>query len=187
MALDASHHGTRVHPQDLDATDAIDADIEAMVHAHYDAVHRLARSILDDPAAADDAAQETFVAAAQGFASFRGDAGMKTWLFAIAINQCRSIMRKQSRRDRLRKLAAPLQGLFGSSPSPEDETARSEEAEALRKAVADLKEQHRLPILLRYVHDMTAAEIAAVLQISEGTVYSRLHYARRQLRFILER
>ena len=58
----------------------------------------------------------------------------------------------------------------------------TEAEDLLRQAVAELKEKHRLPIILRYTHNMTAPEIAQVLQISEGTVHSRLHYARRELR-----
>lgn len=79
-----------------------------------------------------------------------------------------------------------VQSLFESPVLPEDAAAQSERRQHLRDAVAALPEKHRLPILLRYVHNLTAPEIAAVLKIGEGTVYSRLHYARRQLRHALQ-
>ena len=72
--------------------------------------------------------------------------------------------------------------LLPGPDQPEDVLAQKEVEAKLVQAVNDLKDKHRLPIILRYTHNLTAAEIAQVLEISEGTVYSRLHYARRELR-----
>ena len=68
--------------------------------------------------------------------------------------------------------------MLGSRPrSPETRTADHEMAGELWQAVYQLNVKHRLPVILHYVHGMTAPEIAAVLDIKDGTVYSRLHYA----------
>ena len=157
--------------------------IELLVSRYYEAIYRLALSILEDAAEAEDAAQEVFLAAARKLDSYRGDAAPKTWLFAIGINVCRMQLRRRARQRRISRAWAALRGYAAwPAPLPEEITAQSEESGWLVQAVRDLDEKHRLPVLLRYGHDMTAAEIAGILGIPEGTVYSRLHYAHRRLR-----
>jgi RNA polymerase sigma-70 factor (ECF subfamily) len=164
----------------------IGADIEALVYTHYDAIYRLALSILADAAEAEDAVQETFIAADRALEQFRGQSSLKTWLFAIAINQCRRMLRQRKRRQILTDTWQTARALLPQPSLPEDTMTRTETEDLLRQTVSELKEKHRLPIILRYAHDMTAPEIAQVLQISEGTVHSRLHYARRELKHKLE-
>jgi RNA polymerase sigma-70 factor (ECF subfamily) len=74
--------------------------IERLVQTHQTEVYRLALSILDDPDEAEDAVQEVFVSALRSLDSFRGDASLKTWLFRIAINLCRSRYRRDQSRGR---------------------------------------------------------------------------------------
>jgi len=161
-------------------------DVESLVAVYYPYVRRLALSMLDDgsdngAAEADDAAQETFIAACQAWDTFRGEAQLRTWLTAIAVNVCRGRLRKRKRRQRLHQALTALQRLTSGPLAPE-ETALQNEADAhLWQAVDKLGEKHRLPIVLRYVHELSVPEIAAVLGISEGTVHSRLHTARQRL------
>lgn len=171
----------------LDAPDrlrrqAVGADTEALVYTYYDAIYRLALSILADVDEAEDAVQETFIAADRALDQYRGHSSLKTWLFAIAINQCRQMLRQRQRRQTVANAWETARSLLARSTLPEETMAYTETADYLRQAVAELKEKHRLPIILRYTHDLTAPEIAQILQISEGTVHSRLHYARRELR-----
>jgi RNA polymerase sigma-70 factor (ECF subfamily) len=156
-------------------------DIETLVRAYYPDVLRLAMSLLDDPADADDAAQETFIAAAAGLDVFRGDSKIKTWLFGIAINICRAQQRKRVRRNRLLGALKAVTRLQSRPRSPEELAARGETSERLRAAVAALDEKHRVPVVLFYLHDLPVPEIARILDTRPGTVYSRLHYARKQL------
>lgn len=160
----------------------IGADIEALVYTHYDAIYRLALSILADADEAEDAVQETFIAADRALDQYRGQSSIKTWLYAIAINQCRQLLRKRKRRQTIADAWQTARSLLPRPALPEETMTQTETEDWLRQAVADLKEKHRLPIILRYAHNMTAPEIAQVLQISEGTVHSRLHYARRELK-----
>ena len=91
-------------------------NIEHLVREHYSYIHRLALSILDDPHEADDAAQETFIAASRNLAGFRGDASPRTWLTAITVNACRGRLRKRKARQASAEYtpgAAP-----GSTPHP---------------------------------------------------------------------
>ncbi|MCB9421544.1 MAG: RNA polymerase sigma factor [Ardenticatenaceae bacterium] len=177
MALDAPE---RLRRQE------IGADIEALVYTYYDAIYRLALSILADADEAEDAAQETFIAADRALAQYRGQSSVKTWLFAIAINQCRHMLRQRQRRQTITDAWRLARILLPRPALPEETMTHTETGDLLRQAVAELKEKHRLPIILRYAHDLTAPEIAQILQISEGTVHSRLHYARRELKQKLE-
>lgn len=173
MAIDAPK---RIRRQE------IGAEIEALVHNYYDSVYRLSIAILDDAEEAADAAQETFISAAQALDEFRGQSSLKTWLFAIAINQCRRQLGQRKRRQALVKAWEMARSLVARPTTLDEKMIHAERTATLLQAVAELKESHRLPIILRYSQGLTAPEIAQILQISEGTVHSRLHYARRQLR-----
>lgn len=154
--------------------------IERLVNTHQAEVYRLALSILDDPDEADDATQEVFVSALRSLDSFRGDSSLKTWLFSIAINLCRSRYQRDQRRTRLRQI---LESLFREDQAaPESEAIRHEADSELWRAVRALDEKHRIPIILRYYHDLPAADIAETLGIPVGTVHSRLNHARERLR-----
>jgi RNA polymerase sigma-70 factor, ECF subfamily len=155
-----------------------DSSIEYLVREHYPAIRRLALSILDDPYEADDAAQDTFIAANRTLPEFRAEAQAKTWLSAIAINICRGRLRKRKVRIALQKSLNALHIQNATPGSVESVAAVRESDRQLWLAVDRLDEKHRLPILLRYVHQMSVAEIAEVLKTNEGTVHSRLHYAR---------
>ena len=158
---------------------------EHLVREHYPYIRRLALSILDDSrvdgaAEADDAAQETFITVYRALSSFRGQSSLKTWLTSIAVNTCRARLRKRKLRQALH---ATLRGLHLSErlASPEETAAQNETHRQLWQAVDSLDEKHRLPVILRYVHQLTVPEIAESLGTNEGTVHSRLHYARKTL------
>ena len=154
--------------------------IERLVQIHQQDVYRLALSILDDPDEADDATQEVFLAALRSLDSFRGDSSIKTWLFSITINLCRSRLQRGKSRARLRQI---LQSLFRSNPThPESEAVQHEADSELWRAVHALNEKHRIPVILRYYHGLPVAEIAEILGIPVGTVHSRLNHARERLR-----
>jgi RNA polymerase sigma-70 factor (ECF subfamily) len=161
-------------------------DIESLVAAHHAYIRRLAASILDDKAEADDAAQETFLAACRAGEGFRGQANPKTWLTAIAVNICRGRLRKRRMRARLQSALEALHLSARSHLSPEKAALQNEADRRVWQAVADLDEKHRLVVVLRYVNELSAEEIAQALGMNEGTVYSRLHYARQKLRLKLD-
>ncbi|MBN1149183.1 MAG: RNA polymerase sigma factor [Anaerolineales bacterium] len=154
--------------------------IEALAAAYYSYICRLACSILDDPGEADDVAQETFIAAARALQGFRKQATPKTWLTSIAVNLCRGRLRRRRARATLQ---AALESLhFLRTPGdPEQISIQNENHRQLWQAVDALDEKHRLPIILRYVHELTIPEIAESLGLNQGTVHSRLHYARQKL------
>lgn len=155
--------------------------IDDLVEEYLPAVIRLCISILDDVDEAEDAAQETFIAACTQGEAFRGESSIKTWLFAIAVNACRGSLRKHKRRQVITAVLGGFQKVFGQAGSPEESAAHTDQNRRLLTAVDELDEKHRIPLVLRYVHDLPVAEIAAILDMQEGTVHSRLHYARKML------
>jgi RNA polymerase sigma-70 factor (ECF subfamily) len=165
--------------QQAQANDAVAT--EALVREFYRFVLRLCLSVLDDPTEAEDAAQETFIAAARNLPRYRGEAEPKTWLFAIAVNTCRGRLRKRRTRQRLENTLRAVYSLFQRSTDPEQAAIQDEADWEVWQAVDSLGEKHRLPVILRYVHELSTPEIAVILNLSEGTVHSRLHYARQRL------
>ena len=155
--------------------------IETLMQRYYNDMVRLACSILRDPAEADDAAQAAFIDAARNLESFEGRAEIRTWLYRITANTCLSLLRKRRARQALQNTLAGVQALFGGGKSLEEQVAAREERERVRAAVDRLDDRHRLPLVLFYEHELSTAEIAAVLEVNEGTVHSRLHYARQKL------
>ncbi len=173
-------------PIDLDHNplllEAIDPDVtESQLTGHYPALYRLALAILNDPDEAEDAVQETYIAALSALDRFRGDATLKTWLYAIAVNTCRGLLRKRKSRQAVGHAIQAIHGLLGQAPTPEERALKNEQDSGLWIAVDRLDEKHRLPVLLHYLDNLSAPEIARILGISEGTVHSRLHYARHKL------
>jgi RNA polymerase sigma-70 factor (ECF subfamily) len=161
--------------------------IEQMVTLYQERVYRLASSILADSAEAEDMVQETFLAALRALESFRGQAAFSTWLLSITINLCRTRLQRRQTRTRL---VEALQSFWrwhpAETPSPEQITLQTESDREVWRAIRSLDEKQRLPVILRYYHDYPVAEIAALLQIPEGTVHSRLNKAREILRQALK-
>jgi len=168
-----------------------------LVKRHESRVLRLCSRILSDADAALDAAQETFVKAWRAIGSFHGDARFSTWLTRIAINQCRN----ELRRKKTVKHTAPLSldsptGTSGASDAPESildgiassdagpfEVARGREvAAALKVALAEVDVESREVLLLRDAEELSYEEIAEILDVPVGTVRSRLHRARAEVR-----
>lgn len=159
-----------------------DVAIAELVAAYRPALFRLALSILDDPAEADEAAQDAFVRALAALKGYRGAAAFTTWLYAITVNVCRGRLRRRGARDRLRQTLTALLPFTVKPPAPEAHAVQAEAQAVVSAAVAALPEPQRLVVVLRYYHDLRLGEIAAVLGVSERTVHNRLHAAHQKLR-----
>lgn len=157
------------------------------MHEHQARIYRLCLSMLDDAADAEDATQESFIAALKALKSYRGDSAFQTWLISIALNVCRSSLRQRKRRTALGSTLTDPAIAGEGAPTPEMHALKSESSQALWAAMNKLDEKHRLPIYLRYYHELSTAEIARVLGINQGTVHSRLSIARSQLAGDLKR
>jgi|SRR5271157_370567 len=160
---------------------------ERLIQEYQKDVYRLALSILEDPDEAEEGAQEVFIAALRALDSFRIDSSFKTWIFSITINICRNRLRRRRARERLKQITYGLFYIQSKNNHLPEETAIQNEAdEIMQRAIRSLNDKHRLPIILRYYHDLSVAEIAETLHIPQGTVHSRLNTARERLRRILK-
>jgi len=159
--------------------------IENFVRTYQQDIHRLALSILDDSGEADDATQEALLSALRALDSFHGTSSLKTWLYSIAVNVCRNRLQRHRRQERLTKILGDILRIR-STPSVEEAAIQNESNAALWRVIHSMNEKHRIPVVLRYYHDLSVPEIASVLQLPEGTVHSRLNTARRQLHDILK-
>jgi RNA polymerase sigma-70 factor (ECF subfamily) len=159
--------------------------IESFIQTYQQDVYRLALSILDDSQEADDATQESLLAALRALDSFHGSSSLKTWLFSITVNVCRTRLQKGIRGERLRQILSEVLRVQ-NPPSVEEYAIENESDEALWRAIHSMGEKHRIPIVLRYYHDLHVTEITKILQIPEGTVHSRLNTARKQLYAVLK-
>ncbi len=118
----------------------------------------------------EDLYQETWLRAVRGAARFDPAKRFSTWLFQIAVNLCRDWHR------RARVNTQPL----GNLPAP-PQLARAEAALDAGRLLSQLPEPQREVVILRFYHDLTEEEVAAVLDCPKGTVKSRLHNARARL------
>lgn len=157
--------------------------LQEMVLEHRQSIYRLALSILDDPAEAEEAAQDVFIAAVKGLPGYRSESSLSTWLYSITINLCRNRIRRRLVKERVLQA---LRGIFlvrrSGTPPPEEIVIRRESNADVLEAVDNLGEKHRLPVILYYYHNFTVSEIAQMLDLQEGTVLSRLFTARERLR-----
>jgi RNA polymerase sigma-70 factor (ECF subfamily) len=162
--------------------------IEILVQRYQNYVYRLCYLVMHNQQDAEDMTQETFIRACRALPRFeiREGISFEAWLYRIAVNCCRSRMRRKWYQ------VVPWQRLgFGErlAANPEDRpervVLRGEQRSQVLNAIDKLGEKHRLVIILRYYADLSSDEIAQVLNIPSGTVRSRLHTARRRLRELL--
>ena len=170
--------------------DCINGDetaIARLIEKYQPGVFRLTLSILNDPGDASEATQDTFIAMLKALNSYHEKSTFKAWLYRIALNISRSRLRKRNALERLRQtLTSIFEVQFQHSPTPEDAVIDGEEGAAIWRALDKLGEKHRIPIVLRYYHDLSVIEIAEIMSIKEGTVHSRLSIGREKLRVQLE-
>lgn len=161
------------------------AAIDALISAHKMRIYRLALSMLDDPAEADEATQDTFIAAINRLDSYRGESSFGTWLYAIALNMCRERLRKRRTRERLALVMRALRRT-DSAEHPEQTVIQREADATLWRAIRKLDDTQREVVILRYYHDLRQEDIARITGVSERTVRNRLYAAHQRLQALLK-
>lgn len=128
---------------------------------------------------AEDALQETFLAVHRALPGFRGEAQLSTWVYRIAIRTASAI---RARRPASQPLDAHAGGeIADAAPGPDRAAEGRIEAERLSRALDRIGAEHRMILSLFAVEGLRHGEIAEVLGVPEGTVWSRLHAARKAL------
>ncbi|MCL6567127.1 MAG: sigma-70 family RNA polymerase sigma factor [Acidobacteriia bacterium] len=160
---------------------------------HYHApVYNLVYSILGDAADAADVTQEVFLKAYRGIQGFRGGSSLKTWLYRIGVREAlnhrrwwRRHLRWQTSMDDPNPDGRQPAEPEATAATPFDSLATREVQQAVRRALAQLPESYRSAVILRDLEGFAYEEIAELLDISVGTVKSRILRGRRRLRELL--
>jgi RNA polymerase sigma-70 factor, ECF subfamily len=164
------------------------AAFEALMRRHNRMLFRTARAILRDDAEAEDALQEGYLQAYQAIGSWRSEAKLSTWFARIIANESLMRLRKRTRRAAIVPLQASAAERLNEIPdtdmdkTPERAAQRSEMRRLLEAQIDALPDDYRTVFMLRAVEEMSVEETAAVLQIPQATVRSRLFRARSLLR-----
>jgi RNA polymerase sigma-70 factor, ECF subfamily len=176
---------SRLRARELDAFEELVGRFERPVYA-------LCFRLLGDAEEARDAAQETFLKVYRGLGGFRGEAGLKTWIYRIAVNQAMNQQRWWRRRHRDETISLDItrgqsdttigDSLPGRGRSPEAQAISSECERQVMSALDEIKQEYRVALILREIEELSYEEIAETLGISIGTVKSRIARGREELR-----
>ena len=184
-----SSPGRTIEPEEALVARSRDGDVEAfnqIVDTYQRPMYNLALRMLGDRPAAEDATQEAFISAFRNIGRFK-DGNLKSWLFTIAANRCRDMLRA--------RIVRPAESLDSEettldppsrTESPEDYAVRREMGRSIQQALAALPHDQRLAVVLIDVQGLAYEEAAEVLGINVGTVKSRLSRGRGRVRDLLK-
>lgn len=157
---------------------------EIIMRRYNQRLYRIARGILRDDAEAEDVMQDAYVRAYTHLRQFAGRSQFSTWLSRIAIHEALARSRRRQRLDQLETEEGGREdmSLLATSLNPEEQTSASELRGALEEAILAIPEQYRLVLMLRDVEQMSTAEAAEALDLTQENVKVRLHRARALVR-----
>lgn len=144
----------------------------------------LCRNLTGSKAEAEDAVQETFFAVYRALPNFRGEAQLSTWVYRIALNAALRVKARAKRTE-----AEPLDDarqVADRAPALDDAFAAREDTHRLGRALETLSVEHRAVLSLFAIEGLSHEEIASVLGVPTGTVWSRLHAARKKMAVALK-
>jgi RNA polymerase sigma-70 factor (ECF subfamily) len=169
----------------------------ALVRAYEKRIFALALRMMGDRAEAEDLAQEVFVQVFKAVSSFRGESKLSTWIYRIAVNLSKNRskylrVRHTDEQDEIAAMEerAPIVESKRANVSrierPDEMMAGREAEQVVRRAILELEPSFRECLVLRDVEDLSYEEIGAITGLPEGTVKSRIHRARAQLKDLVE-
>lgn len=158
-----------------------------IVKRYKDPLYAFLRRFLNQQELAEEAFQETFLQLYRSRHSFEKDRPLRPWLFTIAANKARDVLRKQKREETvsISTMAEPAESsiddvvnsLTSYEITPYDEAEKTERAEKVRQIIATMPENLREILILAYFEQFSYKQMADILSIPIGTVKSRLHTA----------
>lgn len=152
---------------------------EQLVEQWQERLWRHAWRLTGDENAAWDALQEAWIGVSRGLRRLAEPSAFSGWAYQIVSHKCRDWLRRQKRQRRLDEL-------YCEEVEESYEPPPSEQHESLKEALAQLSGPDRAILSLRYEDEFNTAQIAAILDVPEGTVKSRLFHARKRLKHFLE-
>src|SRR5690348_3029504 len=151
---------------------------EIVMRRYNQRLYRIARAIVRDDAEAEDVMQAAYVSAFEHLAQFAGRAPFSTWLTRIAVHEALLRLHKRGRLDQLEDSedgGKPGVNMVATSADPEQMTTRAELRHFLEEAILDLPQQYRAVLMLRDIEELSTAETADALGLTEENVKVRLH------------
>ena len=161
--------------------------LREVIDAFGDRIRAVVSGILRDKDAVEDVVQETFTKAFYRIGGFKGGSSLYTWLYRVAVNATKDYIKSRKRRPAtsLDDLAVPATRIAAASTAPIEGIERRELRQRVRAAIDSLPTKFRTVLALRELDGMAYHQIADVLDLSLGTVESRLFRARGRLRSLL--
>jgi len=169
----------------------------ALVKAYERRVFALVLRMIGNPAEAEDLAQEVFVQVFKAIGTFRRESKLSTWIYRIAINLCKNRskylrVRHTAEQEPLdvqaeRAIALDAKVSYSEIARPDDMASGKQAERIVQHAIAELEPSFRECLILRDVEDLSYEDIGEITGLPEGTVKSRIHRARAQLRDMVER
>lgn len=156
-----------------------DSAFESLMDTYGDRILKVCYLILKDLPSAEDAVQEVFIQIYRSVGKFKGESSVYTWIYKIAVNKCRDLLRKRNEYSLIGDID------IASGADVEHEVINNLSGEKVRELVFSLNPIYREITTLFYFEDLSIKEICSILDESEGTVKSKLHRARNALREIL--
>ena len=160
----------------------------ALVRKYQNRLYNGMVQMLRNETEAEDTVQEAFILALTKLNTFKGNSQFYTWLYRIAYNVAVSRMRRRKPTVSIENQEADLKLQIpdDDQPMPEASMVKAEQAEQLMTALNRMSDEHRHILVLREMDEMDYSAISEILDLPIGTVRSRLHRARLQLKEILE-
>jgi RNA polymerase sigma-70 factor (ECF subfamily) len=155
---------------------------EILMRRHNQRIYRAVRAILRNDDDTEDVMQQAYLNAFQHLHQFAGDAKFATWLTRIAVNEALARRRKRARFVGEGEDDVTISLVESTVPDPERQAAGSQLRELMEREIAALPDSFRAVVMMREVEEMSTAETAACLGISEDLVKTRLHRGRTMLR-----
>ena len=166
---------------------------EILIQRYQQPVYSLVCRLMSDPGDAPDIVQEVFLKVFRNVGSFRGNSSLKTWIYRIAVNEAYNHRRWFCRHQRQEVALGSEEGtpnyagsMTDPGRSPFEQAADHETRALVEQALEKLNPKFRAAVVLRDIEDLSYEDIATVLDVSLGTVKSRIMRGREALRKILE-
>jgi len=161
------------------------AAYEIIMRRYNQRLYRITRAILRDDGEVEDVIQDAYVRAYQHLSQFAGTALFSTWLSRIAIHEALRRLRLRNRNPQFEDTAHDEEdsmNVLETSPDPEQRASIAELGQLLEDAVLRLPDQYRTVVMMRDVEEMSTADTAAALDLTEQNVKVRLHRGRAMMR-----
>ena len=165
---------------------------DQLVIRHKDRIFNLCYRLLGDYNEANDYAQETFIKAFKSLKGFRFESSFSTWLYRIAVNNCKNRLNSLEKRFQVKMISIetpkytgennPVLEIRDDSPSPANGLERKEKAVLIQTAINSLPAEQKMVIILRDIEGRSYEEIAETTGLALGTVKSRLARGRMELK-----